>query len=549
MKKGCIVLLIALLLLVPIISAETKIFSGTVTGTSRLNISSQIFEFRILESAALVSIGSTGSIVREGDCEIDKGYKACIDSIKFSYKNLSTYEYVYEAAATIYESKPSIKLLKTFSSDELLVGEEASAELTIKNEGSIGADGLAVIESYPAEIQVFDVSTCKSGSNAIQYNGKIGAGQDIICKYKIRALSPITYKSAANASYSGASGSGSATYSYEIKVLNYSLLPSLYIKPRAIESGDEFSAVLSLENINEEEAVTVTSLTLKMPQGIKLLSKPSGMNFNNNMLSWNGALEPNELLNLTLKLKAERTGPKEFELDYSFREKSFFRTLEKKFSINVTCGCPVLNYIIGTLSEGKSANFEVFAENSGEKQFNNLRASYSTDIPGIKPEEFNLGEIGKYSRKNILKESIPSPKKGESYFFDAVISYESDTEERFYVKRKIIISYDSAIAQENRAIEPEEAQKSNTENLQIEKSDDAPEADSATEEPLPGSPVVLEGKSSSLTPAIIIAAVIVLMFLLVLLRVFRRHKSKEIKIERPELKESREPRQDYILEK
>jgi len=39
------------------------------------------------------------------------------------------------------------------------------------------------------------------------------------------------------------------------------------------------------------------------------------------------------------------------------------------------------------------------------------------------------------------------------------------------------------------------------------------------------------------------------MFLLVLLRVFRRHKSKEIKIERPELKESREPRQDYILEK
>ncbi|MBS3131919.1 hypothetical protein J4212_05795 [Candidatus Woesearchaeota archaeon] len=53
MKKGGIVLLIALLLLVPIISAETKIFSGTVTGTSRLNISSQIFEFRILESAAL----------------------------------------------------------------------------------------------------------------------------------------------------------------------------------------------------------------------------------------------------------------------------------------------------------------------------------------------------------------------------------------------------------------------------------------------------------------------------------------------------------------
>src|SRR3989338_1109389 len=118
-------IILMLFLAIPLIYAETQIFSGKViTGTDKA-IDGNVFRFTYDENSkkAFVQTPAGGLIVDNGACKPNNVFRVCINSANFSHKNITTYVYYYEIDATIYKLTGSLSASSKIASASLLQGE------------------------------------------------------------------------------------------------------------------------------------------------------------------------------------------------------------------------------------------------------------------------------------------------------------------------------------------------------------------------------------------------------------------------------------------
>jgi len=421
-------------------SEEDLVFSGTVSSKETKEIEGKEFYFIVTENLASVSIDVSGIIIKNGDCKTKDDFRVCITNISFAYRNSTTWEYIYKALVKVYLVKSELEVTKSAAKTEILVGEETDAELKIENSGEAFAENVVLNEEYPVEFLVSNAEGCFAVFNKITFKGQVAPKQTRICKYKLKGLSPVIYDSKAEGSYFNGVETKNLTAAKTITVSNYSLKASMIMDKKNITIGQDSNFLLTLENIDKNNDLKMTSLVLTVPNRFSIKKKPREMQENNNMLIWNGAIGKKSMLNFTGVLSAVKSGRQDFKIGAAYRIGEFLRDFNESYAFDVNCDCPYVDYEVGSLVPGLKTDFIVSLKNPGKLDFKNLKINYLTNIPEVDNFSSAFGAIVKESSIDLVRERIISPAENDAYYFNISVVYESQFNEFFVQKEAISIS-------------------------------------------------------------------------------------------------------------
>ena len=303
MKKLSL-LFYALIILLPLSSAETLIFSGSaITGEDKI-IKGNVFRFAYEERSdkVFVQTPASGIIVENGACNSNTLFKVCISRANFSYRNLTTYESYYEIGALVYKLTGSLLVGRQFIPNELLPFEASELSITISNPTDFEITNI----SYVQDLSPFSAESakgCALDGKTMAWHGSLKSKFDITCTALIVAGKEGAYSLIGNLSYfNGLDYEAKNLYLPAIIVLAEPLNVN-QIADKDIEINYPFYINMSLKNINQKEKIELAADVL-LPYNLELLKEVPGFDKDSNTLKSRLELEPGSEFNYSLYLKA-----------------------------------------------------------------------------------------------------------------------------------------------------------------------------------------------------------------------------------------------------
>jgi len=545
-KRGTLLLFLALFSFILIQTTypiyEESVYSGTVEDKETIEISDRNFQFRIdsASSKVVVDIDSSGLIIENGECRIKDNFDVCIKNISFSYKNLTTYLDVYQAEVEIYRIKSNVDVTHTIDKSNILIDEEATAELSVENTADIVAKDFTATIPIPSSISIIEADGCKKSFGSIVFEGDIHPKQIKKCIYKVKGVSGYEFELTADADYfNGVETVSADSAPVSVKVYNYSLKISSELN-KSIEIDESFNLTINVENTNDQYELAVTTFSIKIPDNVLIIKQPKDAVRNSQVLSWSGSLSSKEKKSFVAELQARRTGNHTIATEASYKISKFLRHTEHKSMIEVSCDCP---YISEELSEayepGQKILLRAFLINpDNSKSFSNLKLNYVTSIPELQDFSTTRTQINPGESVKIFDSSFDAPELGNVYHFNISVAYEYKNHV-FFEKESIVIK-----VPEQATDKPEDKQEQIEEEVleeaiaEAEKETEEAEQQE-TEEEIPV--ITLEKEKESPIKMYIMAAVIsAIMFVVVVLAVFKR-KSRKKEVPKP-VKEAMMPK-------
>jgi len=540
-KKGILTTfsIIFLIILMPNVFSiyEELVYSGTVEDRDVVNISGHIFEFRIdsVSNKVLVEIDVSGIIIVGGECKIKDNLDICISNISFSYRNLTEYYDVYKALVKVYQVKSKLDITNTLEKNNFLIDEEVTGSITIENTADIAAEDVTAILAIPSNILITDVEGCKKTSESIIFQDTVYPGIRT-CTYKARGLSGNDFLLTTDVSYfDGIDQINTTSNTINGGVYNYSLKITPKLNKSQFDIKEEFDLIINIENINDQHALTITTMNIKLPEKLLLIKKPKDTISNNRIISWSGTLASKENKDFVIKLQSQRTGNYSILTEASYKIDKFFRKAEESTELEVYCDCP---YIYHDFSQqiavpDQRIGLKAFITNpSLIHDFRNVKIDYHTDIPNIQDFSTAYPKINPFETIKIFDSSIITPSLDGTYHFNITSVYESSGNQVFVVKDNIIIKIPSIEEKvEDKETKEqelvEEQQEIEDVSLGTKEPEDVvkePEKETSDEE-IPVT--ILEDEKEPIKVFTIIAYIAGIIFILVVLIIFKIKKSEK----------------------
>lgn len=524
-KRGFLVLLILFLALLPLsFSAEEAVFSDTVLDREVVEIEDSVFEFRVDSSGkVLIDVDNSGIIIESGECKIKNMFNICVSNVSFAYKNLTTYSWVYKALVKVYHSKSALELTVSMDKKGILVDEEVAGKLTLENSADVPSESVSARLNFSSKLAITKVEGCKQSGNDIYFEGIVTSRNTKECIFTVKGISPGDFELKADSSFfDGAEQSYSSSNMLEGEVYENSLKTS-FSGRRIFGINEKFNITIAAENTNPEYDLTVTTLSIKIPENILLLRRPQGTSGTDRLVSWSGLMESETNKTFMLELQSLNTGKYQISIGSSYREGKFLRSHENSFNFSVECECPFLSHEV--ILDADKAFIRSELVNLGNEAFRSIKASYGTDIPGVIPDSSIYGKIEPLQRVGIFESYVNLPPG--SYYFNVTAIYQSSSGEVFLLRDNIPINSGNEViqaetAQENisAASAPEAAPENTTPQEQAQ-------------EPQEVTVTTLEDEKKPML-AYIIAGFIFLLVLVVVTLIILRRRKQQAPIEPPE---------------
>lgn len=541
-KKGILLLLFAVFSIAFIPESypiyEESVYSGTVKDGQVVEISGKNFEFRVdsVSSKAIVSIDSSGIIIKSKECRIKDNFDVCIKNISFSHRDMTSYIDIYQAEVEIYWIKSNVDVAHTIDKSSILIDEEATAEFSVENTADIVAKDFTATIHVPGSILVTESDGCEKSSASIVFKEDIHPRQIKKCTYKIKGVSGDEFELTADASYfDGLETVSADSDPVSVKVYNHSLKISSELKKSKLDIDESSNLTINVENINDQYELMVTAFNIKMPGNILIIKKPKDMTRNNQVLSWSGNLIPKEKKSFVVELQARRTGNYTVAAEASYRISKFLRGTDYKSQIEVSCDCPYIYREISpeNYAPGEKILMSAFLINpSNIHSFSNIKIAYSTNIPSFQDFSASHVEINPKENIKIFSSSFAAPESYKSYYFNITAVYSSDNKETFVVKDYTFVK----ITEDEAGVigDQEQAEEDGVVEESIAGTMEESEESVQEEMPEENIPVItLENeKESPLKAYMIIGIISAITFVIVVLVVFKR-KSMEKDVPRP----------------
>jgi len=545
-KRGTLTIfsIIFLIILMPNVFSiyEELVYSGTVEDRDIIEIENALFEFRIdsVSNKVFVEIDVSGVIIGNGECKIKGNFDICISNISFSYRNLTEYYDVYKALVKVYQVKSKLDITNTLEKNNFLIDEEVIATLTLENTADVVAQDVTAVINIPPNLLVTDIEGCKKTFDSIILKDDVHPRQIKTCTYKIQGLIPGDFNLTADVSYFDRINQINTTSStINGEVYNYSLKITPKLNKSRFNIKEELDFTLNIENINDQQALTITTLNIKLPEKLLLIKKPKDAVSNNRIISWSGTLASKENKDFVIKLRSQRTGNYSILTEASYKIDKFFRKAEESTELEVYCDCP---YIYHDFSQqiavpDQRIGLKAFITNpSLIHDFRNVKIDYHTDIPNIQDFSTAYPKINPFETIKIFDSAIITPSLNGTYHFNITSVYESSENQFFVVKDNIIIkipSIEEEVEVEEEQELVEEQQEVEDVSLGTEEPEDIVEESEkeTSDEEIPVT--ILEDEKEPIKVSIIIAYIAGIIFILVVLIIFKIKKSgKKETIER-----------------
>ena len=421
MKKRGLFYVLFMLILVPNAFSiyEELLFSGTVEDKDSIVIAGRQFEFRMdpASNKTYVAIDISGLIIESNTCEIKDTLDICIGSISFSYRNITNYIDVYKTDVKVYQIKSKLDIKNTIEINNILIGEETIAQLTLENTADLVASDVTAIINLSPSIFVSNVEGCKKIADTIVFQDNVHPGQIRKCTFNILGLTPGDFKLTADVSFfDGVNQINTTSNTIISKVYNYSLAIQSNLDKVKFDIDEEFDLTINAENINGQYSLTVTTLSINLPGKFLIIKNPPGTTINKNVISWVGTLGPGESKKFAIKLKSLRSGNFSFLSKASYKIKKFLRNVEESDNIEIDCDCPYISHEFSQQISRpeQTVRLRAFLINPNKiHSFRNVDISYFSEIPGIQNYSTVYSEIKPLETIKIFDSSIIGPKIDE----------------------------------------------------------------------------------------------------------------------------------------
>ncbi|MBI2134426.1 hypothetical protein HYU09_00405 [Candidatus Woesearchaeota archaeon] len=540
MGKRGIIFLFSMLIIAPNAFSiyEEILFSDTVEDGDAVNISGKEFAFKIdpQSSKVYIEIDISGVIVESGECKIKDRFDICVNNVSFSYRNYDPWYDVYKAEVEVYQIKSKLDIAHTIEKENILIDEEVTGVLSFENTADVPVQNVTATMPIPPNLLFTEIEGCKQIGGVILFDHDVSPRQTRTCTYKAKSISPGNYELVANVSYfDGVETKTAVSGAIEGKVYNYSLAISYSTNKSRFDIGENFNMSIILENINDEHELSVTALSIKVPEKILVIKKPKEAAGNSRLLSWSGTLTPKEKKSLDFELKGLITGKYELYADGSYKISKFLREVHKSQTINVNCTCLHIEHDFSQniVVAGQRAVLIADLVNPGPNEFRNVRISYAADVPGIEPHSSTYSSIRPGERIRVFSSSVIAPDFG-AYYFNITANYQSSYQEVFTQKESIPIKVAGADETEEKKSLTEEKKAENVSLTSGETAGTPKEEEKEQEQKTREIPVTIlqDEKKKPIMAYAIVAVILSLIVGFVFLRVLKRKKEdSEEKIE------------------
>ena len=324
-----------LMLLVPLIVAETEIFSGKVVTDTDKVIDGGTFRFTYDENSrkAFVQTPAGGLIVENGACKPNNIFRVCINSANFTHKNVTTYVYYYEVDATIYKLTGSLSTTSKSMLSTLLQGESTELTITITNPTEF--DIASIVLRYGlTPFYVSEVKGCELDDNQIFWKGSLQPKYDKVCTLTITADKEGKHSLSGNLSYfNGFETENKTTDTLEITVLTKQLKVSQSID-KNIEVREPFYFNISMQNIHSSEDINAL-LVITLPSHASLIKDKPALEKSARVLKDSLTLKPSSSINYSLYVEKISEGTEPINLRFEYTIKGIKDVIENSTFIDI----------------------------------------------------------------------------------------------------------------------------------------------------------------------------------------------------------------------
>jgi len=423
-----------------------------------------------------------------------------------------------------------------------LIDEETTAELTIENTADIAAEDVKATINIPSSIFVTETEGCKKTFDSVIFNADVNPRQVRKCIYKLKGLTADNFGLTANVTYfDGVEQKSATSDTLNVKIYNHSLKISSELNNKSkFDIREKFNLTIDIENINDQYDLYISTFNIKIPEKLLVVKRPGDTTGTNRIITWSGTLAPNENKNFTIELQTGVTGKYSILTEASYKISKFSRTAKNTTTIEVYCDCPYLSheFSMQITEPGQRVGLKAFITNSNLiHDFRNVQIKYATNIPDIQDFSIVHSRIKPLETIKIFDSSIIVPDLDEVYHLNITSIYEFSTNEVFVVKDNIIIKVPSAeeeikVEDKEKDVGQEEAEEQEeieevdlgTEKIE-EETNKSVEKDIGKEE----TPVttIADDKETPIKAYISIASTMGVIFLFIILIMFKRRKAEE----------------------
>lgn len=358
--------------------------------------------------------------INNGTCKESELLEICVNNIKLGYYNGTTEKYFYQAEIKINQITSELELSRTLEPNSFLIGEESEIEVVIKNIGSRTAEDVVYEDKFPLTVDIDNGFGCRTRDHTIFWEGSLQSEESKTCSYKITANAKTDYKSKAKLTYNNG---------FEIKELSSNevtiTVPDNSLKIttsyKRVEIGETINFKIKLENINEDNDISIKLLKLKIPKIMEIIEKPINFIKKSDSLRWYGDLEKNKTQEFTFILKSERSGTYTIEQEVIFVINKIRKNLYNKDDLIVLVLDP---YIFVSLEDSylpqQKGNFTLEIENPSKKyKFDNIKIK----IEGFLNLEQQLGNLNKGAKLTMFDAEFTAPNTTGTYPIQITMTY------------------------------------------------------------------------------------------------------------------------------
>jgi hypothetical protein len=422
---------------------EESVYSDAVEDGDTVKIGGKDFMFKIdpIANKTYVEIDVSGTIINGDECKIKDGFDVCISNIEFSYRNYEDYYDIYKAKVDVYKVKSKLEITSSLAKEKILIDEEVAAEMLIENNADVAAENVVAISRLPSNVLVTEVEGCSQNLNQVIFQGTVSPRQIRKCTYTLKGISAGDFDINSSLDYFDGTDNVAATDSLTGEVRNYSLKLMFLNNRSKFKVGEKFDLGLDAFNTNADNDLTVTVFSIKIPEKISIVKRPSDTTGHDKLIAWTGTLSANENKTFQMTLQGLTTGEYEITADSSYRVDKFLRKASGGFKLSVECDCPYITHDFSQIIvvPGQRAVLTAGLINPGADDFRNVKLGYVTDVPGINDFSAAYNAISSGQTIKLFDSSIVAPNLGQIYYVNITVVYESFGDEVFRLKENIPI--------------------------------------------------------------------------------------------------------------
>lgn len=429
MKKR-LFLLSLLIFLMPLVYAERveEIFNDWVYDEGNFSADGKQFYSTVSAQTDIVGITYADEkvLVRLSECKylINK-FKVCFREKELWYESKLERKF-YKAKIEIYKFLASVNLTRSVKDTNLLIGGQTEIISIFQSSGSLPATNVEFTEEIPKNFTIVGFPNCVWAGNKVKWTGDMKIGRTVQCSYNIKALAKASYASKASVRYFDGEKSV-IVYStpITIEVPDYSLNVSFNFTNNSIHVGNMVVIEMNLKNDDKEQPLTVSSLSIDLPAGLKYVSSSYGMKQSGDKVVYSGVISADTSRRLIMELRPEMTGEFPIEGSAVFEIAGLLEQMDigapRKLRAHIV-NLSIIRHMPSIVKSGDRFRINVSVRNPSRFVYKNIDTGMKSDMPGIKNKSLGLiGRMNSGDSKNLLYSEFVAPDVNADTSYDVSV--------------------------------------------------------------------------------------------------------------------------------